>query len=423
MADFRRNSDAPGTTLTPIDSVDIRMLNTFAAHANFTYEVREPSDGQWGVEKTDGNWTGIVGTLQYHLADFSLIIAVTPGRLQVMHFSCIYHQAYVAIFSLKPETLPQNLAIIRPFTGMIWLVLFASILVWSVTLWLLQKVWSGMSGGRGLELSSAFLYIWSVLLEKWTFDPPPTFTSRMLVGPWLLVCTILTIAYRSSLVAHLVMQDKLPEINTFQDLLVRRGWQWGMSYKNSSLNTVLETHPNSDVQKIERNMQYAQEEDQFQRVLKGGYSYITYQEGGIAAVATRYTNSRGYTPIHVSRTGYREFAGDAWGFRRGAPFLPRISRMIQNLLEAGFVDYWQKEMRAGYMRKRKLMRKGKAEEEDAREIVAYEYSEVDDGQVVLGLNHLQGAFYLLLLGGGLSILLLLWENLTCHHGRFLHPQA
>lgn len=43
----------------------------------------------------------------------------------------------------------------------------------------------------------------------------------------MLNCMIITAAYRSSLIAHLTVQKKFPPINTFEDLLERKGWRWG----------------------------------------------------------------------------------------------------------------------------------------------------------------------------------------------------
>ena len=41
------------------------MLQSISATMNFTYTLVEPEDGQWGVELEDGNWTGLVGMLQW----------------------------------------------------------------------------------------------------------------------------------------------------------------------------------------------------------------------------------------------------------------------------------------------------------------------------------------------------------------------
>ncbi|XP_071535578.1 glutamate receptor ionotropic, kainate 4-like [Panulirus ornatus] len=315
ISDFKRNSEELGTTYTPLDSVDIRMMNSFTAHANFTYEVREPWDGLWGVDSGNGNWTGIVGFLQHQRADFGFDLNLTPTRLKVLDFSIPYVRESIAIFSLKPGLLPQHLAIIRPFTKGIWLILFVSFLVWSVTLWLMQKAWSVRVGGHSMRLSSSFLYGWSSLMERWTFNPPVNLSSRVLVGLWLLACEILTNTYRSSLVAHLIVQDKMPGINSFQDVLARDGWGWGTSFSSGALMLFFKYHPYSHIQEIYNGMQHAPAEEQFRRVLKGSYSHITYKNFGTAIVTASFTDSRGYTPIHLSRTEYLQFLGIGWGFR------------------------------------------------------------------------------------------------------------
>lgn len=94
----------------------VRGFNSFPTR----YVVREPWDRQWGVfaEET-GNWTGIVGTLQYEKADLSLGVGPTSDRLQVMEHSRVYSPEPFVIVSLKPQPLPQYLALIRPYEGMI----------------------------------------------------------------------------------------------------------------------------------------------------------------------------------------------------------------------------------------------------------------------------------------------------------------
>ena len=36
---------------------------------NFTYVLKKPPDGQWGVKKPDGSWTGMIGELLLENAD------------------------------------------------------------------------------------------------------------------------------------------------------------------------------------------------------------------------------------------------------------------------------------------------------------------------------------------------------------------
>ncbi|XP_071535582.1 probable glutamate receptor [Panulirus ornatus] len=226
------------------------MMNSFTTHANFTYEMREPLDGQWGVDLPDGNWTGIVGMLQHQQADLGLNLDLTPTRIHILDYTIVYKQERIAIFSMKPRFLPQHLAIIRPFVEVVWLILLVSFLVWCVALWLLQRV-----AGQKLELSHVFFYGWSVLMEEFSSNKITNPTGRVLVGLWMLACVILTNTYRSSLVAHLTVQDKMPAINSFQDLLARDGWGWGTNSKNDASTLFYKHHPSPDIQKLYKEMQ------------------------------------------------------------------------------------------------------------------------------------------------------------------------
>ncbi|MPC52293.1 Glutamate receptor ionotropic, delta-2 [Portunus trituberculatus] len=107
-------SDSGPIILYLEDSLNTRMLNTLAHHLNFTYELRYPSDGKFGTPAGGGNWTGIVGTLQYEMADFSMDLTVTPGRAEVVEYSTIFIDEPLVILSSKPKPLPEYLSVVRP---------------------------------------------------------------------------------------------------------------------------------------------------------------------------------------------------------------------------------------------------------------------------------------------------------------------
>ncbi|XP_047493448.1 uncharacterized protein LOC125042031 [Penaeus chinensis] len=116
--EYTRESDAPGTKVSPRDCLDLRILSTLASRNNFTFEIREPLDGEWGVPRADtGNWSGSVGTLQHDLADFSMNLTPTRDRIRVIQFSRVYVSDPYVLVSAKPGILPPIFAIVRPFTG------------------------------------------------------------------------------------------------------------------------------------------------------------------------------------------------------------------------------------------------------------------------------------------------------------------
>lgn len=50
----------------------------------------------------------------------------------------------------------------------------------------------------------------------------------MMVAWWLVLCVVVTSAFRSSLVAHLTVQGREEPLDTLEDMVVRPGWRWGM---------------------------------------------------------------------------------------------------------------------------------------------------------------------------------------------------
>ncbi|XP_068227720.1 probable glutamate receptor [Palaemon carinicauda] len=166
--DYTVDSKEEASTVTPKDSMDFRMLTAFAGVLNFTYEIRAPWDMQWGNPLGNGNWSGLVGTLQHEKADFSTVMAPNSGRLAVLSHSRAYIADTLVVTSLKPRPLTQYLLVVRPFEVEVWLSLLITIIVWGLTLWLLQKALSRMLGERSMDPISAIFYGLGLLLE----DPP-----------------------------------------------------------------------------------------------------------------------------------------------------------------------------------------------------------------------------------------------------------
>ena len=81
------------------------------------YELQQPTDKKWGTPAGGGNWTGIVGTLQHELADFSMDLTVTSGRAKVVEFTTVFIDEPIVILSSKPKPLPEYLSVVRPLEG------------------------------------------------------------------------------------------------------------------------------------------------------------------------------------------------------------------------------------------------------------------------------------------------------------------
>ncbi|XP_069981327.1 uncharacterized protein [Penaeus vannamei] len=314
-----------GGPLTPRDSLNARMLRAMADHSNFTYEVREPPEGRFGLYLGNGTWTGIVGALQQDVADFSTEIGLLPPRLQAMEPSFIYARDRIVIASPKPGPLPQHLAISRPFAGTVWLLILAGVLVSDVVVWVLLRLVAWVTGAGGADVGGSLLYSWALLMENPPPPPSPSSTIRV-----------------ASMDEHLA---KIP---------------------------------------------------------KKRHAFIDFKYNLRTQVAARLTDALGYTPVHLSRSEYPSYVGDIWGFRKGAPFRHHICMLQQRLIEAGLIDFWLRDVIRAYADRHRA-------KEDAAVGATERLSQDGDGIVVLNLSHLQGAFYLLFLGHGAALILLLLE--------------
>ena len=61
-----------GSADKPYNGVMLQLLEYVRQSLNFTYEIRRPPDGQWGVVLKNGTVTGMVGMVSRNEVDFAL---------------------------------------------------------------------------------------------------------------------------------------------------------------------------------------------------------------------------------------------------------------------------------------------------------------------------------------------------------------
>ncbi|XP_064110454.1 uncharacterized protein LOC135218231 [Macrobrachium nipponense] len=318
---YRRDSDTPGSTLTLLDSVDKRLLEAVSTHLNFTYDIRVPMDGQWGVSTKTGNWTGMVGELQHEQADFTTTVAPTLGRLDVMDTTKAYTADVLAIVCLKPQLFPQYLVLIKPFTADVWAYIMITIVIWAVSFWAIQRVWSWYNDEKCMSLVESFFFSWAIVLDDVHLNPPSNTpsrrTSQVTLLFWLLGTFVITTGYRSSLVAYLGVQSKEKPIDSFHDLVAQQGFRWGVEsrYMSGIALIFFQSSTDPDVQAVYRTMDYIEDVDQtFQKISKGKYAMITYAKLGRTLIDSYYTDKFGNTPFYVGKHGYGLVPYFGWGY-------------------------------------------------------------------------------------------------------------
>ncbi len=72
--------------------IEYNIANEAAKSLNMVMKVHNPADGySWGFEKADGDWTGVIGDLQFDRADVSWgHLFIFARRLKIMDFTQWY---------------------------------------------------------------------------------------------------------------------------------------------------------------------------------------------------------------------------------------------------------------------------------------------------------------------------------------------
>ncbi|XP_050714157.1 probable glutamate receptor [Eriocheir sinensis] len=369
--------------------------------------MRENPTRSFGYRGPDGLYSGMVGELQREEAEVCMILAPTHDRLEVIDYLRLEPAETLVIVSLKPTLLPAYLSLLRPFSFVLWISLLACMVAWGVVLWLMQRAWRLLTGGREVYLKTTLLYSWGALLEKSLRDPSINVSGQLLVSWWLMFCFVISASFKSSLIAHLTVQGKSKTLESLQDLVETDGWTWGSEQTlfNGAPVDFFRKQRSPVMKEIYENMEVTDLGTVMAKVLDGGFSLIIFKKFIQILINSKYTDSYGQTPFYTSREEMNLLACLGWGVRRGSPFLNEFVNLQSRIEDSGLVALWTEEVMA---RRVQENREAAKVEQNAVQILK---TQEDASQMVLALDHLQGAFYLLLLGSGVALLTLQAETL------------
>ncbi|XP_063885604.1 uncharacterized protein LOC135113916 [Scylla paramamosain] len=190
-----------------------------------------------------------------------------------------------------------------------------------------------------------------------------------------------------------------------RDLVKADKWEWSTEpwLKKGVPIQYFTTHPDPVVQEIYAKMQWLELEKAVQKVMKGRFSMIIYENYIAPIIATRYTDLRGRTPFYISKETFPVMASVGWSFRKGLPIYRRMNELMHSLRDAGIIAQWTQEVMANRVRAEKGDKK--IESFDVLNEIQKEYT----SGIPLGVGHLQGAFILFSFGSVVGLLSFVME--------------
>ncbi|XP_050693469.1 glutamate receptor ionotropic, kainate 2-like [Eriocheir sinensis] len=224
--DFLRDRDEPGTTIKPIFSVELFILEELTKRLNFTYVMREQPDGVWG-RLVNSSFNGMMGRLEKEEVDYCTLCGITPNRNKIIDHLPLHPSDPITVVSLKPSFLSQHFLLVRPLTGRVWAGVLAGVVLWGSVMVCFDKLLRRISTRTHLGVNLSFLLGWGSLLEQSSPYLPVSVSKRVLLSAWLTFSLIVVSAYKSSLIANLSIQGKVIAPETLGELVKAKNWEWG----------------------------------------------------------------------------------------------------------------------------------------------------------------------------------------------------
>ena len=119
----------------------VEIFRALRDKLNFTFSVHPPEDGEWGVLKGDGTWTGMVGQLATGAIDIAPTdFTVTIERSSAISFGQTITQIYSSLFIKNPTGNFNYLAYIQPLHVRAWLAVLGLIAAAPLVLALINRL-------------------------------------------------------------------------------------------------------------------------------------------------------------------------------------------------------------------------------------------------------------------------------------------
>ncbi|XP_076346661.1 glutamate receptor ionotropic, delta-2-like [Tachypleus tridentatus] len=377
--------------------IEFHLLKTMAQYLNFKFELVTPADRHWGSKMSNGTWTGMIGLVHRKEADFAMSeISRTFEREEAVEYTDPHMLDPVLFLTRSPGEKPRAFVILRPFTVQIWLLIAAAVLVCTTFLYGLSQVAITINKTR-VQIGQLGWYLYGSLLMQ----APNVYilkrdSFRLMVAFWWMFALIVISAYSGTLTSFMNVPGMNEAVDTVEKLeasVVRENMKAGTVIGTSFLTNFLVATEGTFLE-LGKRMKENPKETTAENLNQGMRWTLERNFAFIFALAPLEAKAAGL--------GWERFiiAKDqffttvyAIPIQQGCPYKNTFNKILRKIQEAGLILKWKQDLLV------KLR------------VQAAKSDEVESGGPrSLGLEDLQGAFYLLSLGLVFSILVLAGEN-------------
>jgi hypothetical protein len=382
--------------------VDVQIVSEFAKTTNSSIVCRgpPPDGGQWGFDVGNGTWNGVAGEIARRYSDIGIGGLWHRCHL-VKEIECLIPHTIENVRWYVPcaTSYPRWMSLTRVFRLSLWSAFITAYVVVSVVMWQVVKITSNFSMKAAqnkayTSLSKCLLNFWAIILEESASNHPPDVAAiRAVFFGWVLYCWAVNTVYQAHVTSFLIDPGLQHQLSSEDEILTS-----GIEY--STETGIKLFYPELTGTRY-RHMNYTGEVHLAQsRVAEGTLAFLYNKFPVEYNIALKYKDANGVPSICKTNDEFA-FSLVTMHVPKGFPLKPKYDKVLLALLQAGLVKWWWEQL------------KYTASLEGARK-----FGSSRGEYIVLTLKHLQSAFYFLLIGYALSVLLLFVELSYHHHARY-----
>ncbi|KAL7642106.1 UNVERIFIED_CONTAM: hypothetical protein RMT77_007980 [Armadillidium vulgare] len=385
------------TNKKPCIGSNIDILSIIEEDLNFTLII-QPDEGHFWGTYVNGSWNGVLGDLSQDQRDIAVNLFVhTEERDKDFEFSSSYEREGYGFLVMLPSPVPNWKRTFMPFSFDVWILTFVSLLIVIYFYFTLKNRTSKTLNYTIIDTAVLFLrmslrqssyqlfFIW----ELW---------SRIWIGIWLVSFFILTSAYTGVLVSFLTVSRYPDRTETLKEL-VESEYGIIMSNYGSNVPEQLMTSSNSLLRSVGKRLEVIPYEMGYEYMIdfvKSRRYVLLESHSYLINIQSKYNVSdQTYMMDEEVYQSYLSFV-----YPKGSILKHAIDNVLADLVETGITSF---------IFRKHMLKSLKPNDED-HEVL----------HVPLKLTHLQSAFFILLIGEGIALIVFFFEFTRWKHLPNIH---
>jgi hypothetical protein len=401
--------------------MDASLLYSLANYLNFTPVIRHTSDGKkYGYATEDCTFTGAIGDIVYGKADILMngVFIKLYGSDKILFTHSAYSDKMCVIVP-KASRIPKWMTILRRVDSTVALGVLGLYIINSCFYFLINQARSSLESNLPRS-KTGWSEIFIEMFRPFVSSPfpriPMAISQRVFLGSCMLFCLVLTSAVQSILVTAMTKPYYYPDINTLEELdasglsIYTKAPPLMDTFGSAQINSTASTFDiNSTMDRLSRRVKVAVGRINLWSVVSTERNVALLDrksQNESSLRLNKYRANDGSLLLHVVRECPRNYLL-GYVVPRGSPYLPYFNQGIARLVEAGIVQHWKKITPPSTERH---------DEFDTTNLI--EIAEVNnENPKVFSLKDLQLAFYILVVGLSVSIVIFLLEIMSMKKGK------